>query len=42
MNMWRKKARQAVNDVVFAGRRCSVESHAEIMKALEKGSALKL
>jgi predicted nucleic acid-binding protein len=29
-------ARQAVNDMVFTGWRCSVESYAEIMKALEK------
>jgi predicted nucleic acid-binding protein len=32
----RERARQAVNDMVFAGWRCSVESYAEVMKALEK------
>jgi predicted nucleic acid-binding protein len=32
----KERARQAVNDMVFAGWRCSVESYAEIMKALEK------
>jgi hypothetical protein len=32
----KKKARHAVNDMIFAGWRCSVESYAEIMKALEK------
>ena len=32
----RDKARQAVNDMVFAGWRCSVETYAKIMEVLEK------
>jgi predicted nucleic acid-binding protein len=30
----KERAKQAVNDIVFAGWRCSVESYAEIMEAL--------
>jgi predicted nucleic acid-binding protein len=32
----KKRAREAVNDMVSAGWRCSVESYAKIMDALEK------
>jgi len=32
----KERARQAVNDMVFAGWRCSVETYAKIMEALEK------
>lgn len=31
-----ERAKQAVNEMVFAGWRCSVESYAKIMEALEK------
>ena len=32
----RDRARQAVNEMVFAGWRCSIESYAKIMEVLEK------
>jgi len=31
-----KKAKQAVNEMIFAGWRCSIETYAKIMKAIEK------
>jgi len=32
----KEKAKQAINEMVFAGWRCSVESYAKIMEAIEK------
>jgi hypothetical protein len=32
----RERAKQAVNEVVSAGWRCSIESYAKIMEVLEK------
>jgi predicted nucleic acid-binding protein len=32
----KERAKQAVNDMVFVGWRCSVESYAKIMGVLEK------
>ncbi|MCX8177086.1 MAG: DUF3368 domain-containing protein [Candidatus Bathyarchaeota archaeon] len=32
----KEKARQAINDMVFAGWRCSVETYVKIMESLEK------
>lgn len=32
----REKAKQAVNEMVFAGWRCSIETYAKIMEAIEK------
>ena len=32
----RERARQAVNDMVSAGWRCSIESYARVMEVLEK------
>jgi len=31
-----ERARQAINEMVFAGWRCSIESYAKIMEAIEK------
>ncbi|MBS7657190.1 DUF3368 domain-containing protein [Candidatus Bathyarchaeota archaeon] len=31
-----EEAKQAINDMVFAGWRCSIESYAKIMESLEK------
>ena len=32
----KERAKQAINEMVFAGWRCSVESYAKIMEAIEK------
>ncbi|MEM3694887.1 MAG: DUF3368 domain-containing protein [Candidatus Bathyarchaeia archaeon] len=32
----KEKAKQAINDMIFAGWRCSVETYAKIMESLEK------
>ena len=32
----KERAKQAINEMIFAGWRCSIESYAEIMEAIEK------
>jgi len=32
----KERAKQAINEIIFAGWRCSVESYAKIMEAIEK------